>query len=109
MAEASADLGILRDAAREQRVLWHLHSLERMLERGISRAQALRAVADGEVIEEYPEDRPFPSYLFMRVDERPVHVVAAADPSARICHIITVYRPDAEHFEDDLKTRRREP
>ena len=103
-----SDLSALREATRDRRVLWHLHSLERMLERGISRTEVLQAVSDGEVVEEYPEDRPFPSYLFMNVDQQPLHVVAATDPSAQVCHIITVYRPDTEHFGDDLKTRRRE-
>jgi hypothetical protein len=63
---------------------------------------------DGEVIEVYPADRPYPSCLILNVETDPVHVVAAADPDARICHAITAYRPDLEHFEPDWKTRKKE-
>ncbi|MGQ0591451.1 MAG: DUF4258 domain-containing protein [Gammaproteobacteria bacterium] len=52
-------------------------------------------------------DRPYPSCLILYVEAEPVHVVAAADPIARICHVITAYRPDLEHFEPDFKTRKR--
>jgi hypothetical protein len=63
---------------------------------------------NGEVIEAYPADRPYPSCLILLVEVEPVHVVAAADPVAEICHVITAYRPDLEHFEPDLKTRKKE-
>jgi len=29
--------------------------------------------------------------------------------AARICHIMTAYRPDLEHFEQDLRTRMIKP
>ena len=64
---------------------------------------------DGEVIEVYPADRPYPSCLMLYVEADPVHVVAAADADARICHVITAYQPDLEHFEPDWKTRKKEP
>jgi hypothetical protein len=63
---------------------------------------------NGEVIEVYPTDRPYPSCLILHLEPEPVHVVAAADPAARICHVITAYRPDLEHFEPDFRTRRKE-
>jgi hypothetical protein len=43
----------------------------------------------------------------LSVETGPVHVVAAADPDARICHVITAYRPDIERFESDFRTRRK--
>ena len=52
-------------------------------------------------------DRPYPSCLILHLEPEPVHVVAAADPVARICHVITAYRPDLEHFEPDFRTRRK--
>ena len=77
------------------------------MERGISRVEIMNAIINGEIIEDYPADRPYPSYLVLGVEVEPVHVVASADPVARICHIITAYRPDLEHFEADFKTRRK--
>jgi len=100
------DIQILREDAAQGRIHWHQHALERFLERGITRAEVMSAIMDGEVIEVYPTDRPYPSCLILYV-ETAVHVVAAADPIARICHVITAYRPDLEHFEPDFKTRKR--
>ncbi|MFH0344674.1 MAG: DUF4258 domain-containing protein [Chromatiales bacterium] len=74
---------------------------------GVSRAEVVCAIMNGEVIEVYPTDRPYPSCLVLHVEAEPVHVVAAADPAARICHVITAYRPDLERFESDFRTRRK--
>jgi len=52
-------------------------------------------------------DRPYVSCLILSVEAEPVHMVAAADPAARICHVITAYRPSLEHFEPDFRTRRK--
>ena len=81
--------------------------MERFLERGISRAEIIHAIMKGEVIEVYTTDRPYPSCLVLYVAAKPVHVVAATDPAAGVCHVITAYRPDLEYFEPDLKTRRK--
>lgn len=104
-----SDIEILRSATAQGRIHWHQHALERFLERGISRTEVVIAIMNGEVIEVYPTGRPNPSCLILHVESDPVHVVAAADPAARICHIITAYRPDLEHFEQDLRTRRIKP
>jgi hypothetical protein len=106
MAE-DLDIEILRASAAQGRIHWHQHALERFLERGISRAEVIGAIMNGEVIEVYPTDRPYPSCLILHVESEPVHVVAGADPTARICHIITAYRPDLEYFEPDFRTRRK--
>ena len=83
------------------------HSLERMLERGISRSQVQQTIVEGDIIEEYPEDMPFPSALFLGwFGQQPLHVVAAYDKEHRRLHIITAYVPDLGHFESDFITRR---
>ena len=101
------DIGILRACAARGRIHWHQHALERFLERGISRAEIVSAITNGDVIEVYLTDRPYPSCLILNVVSAPIHVVAAADPNAQRCHIITAYRPDLEHFETDFRTRRK--
>jgi len=75
--------------------------------RGISRREVLEAIAHGEVIERYPGRQPYQSFLVLGVGEQPLHVIAAVDQSSETCHVVTVYRPDLEHFEADFKTRRR--
>jgi hypothetical protein len=101
------DIEILRASAAQGRIHWHQHALERFLERGITRAEIISAIMKGEVIEIYPTDRPHPSCLMLHVEPEPVHVVVAADPAVPICHIITAYRPNLEHFEPDFRIRRK--
>ena len=102
------DVDRLRAAVRQLRVEWQRHALERMAEREIRRADVLEVLRSGELIEEYPEDRPFPSGLFFgRTGTRPIHVVVALDGARERAFVITVYEPDLEHFEPDFKTRRK--
>lgn len=88
---------------------WQKHSLQRMIERGISRIEVIDALLKGKRIEDYLSDQPFPSslFLYLRQDKSPIHVVAAYDFINRNIFIITVYVPDLDHFESDFFTRRK--
>jgi hypothetical protein len=89
------------------RVKWRLHALQRMLERGISRADVASVVGSGEIIESYPTGKSFPACLiFGLVGDRPMHAVVAWDAETETAYIITAYQPDQEHFGVDFKTRR---
>ena len=78
-----------------------------MLERDISRQDVFNVLLTGEEIEDYANDIPFPSaLLFGWKGSEPIHVVVALDSTGQQGYIITVYRPDLEHFNPDLKTRR---
>ncbi|WP_456380691.1 DUF4258 domain-containing protein [Hydrogenimonas sp.] len=97
----------VRDACRNGRIVWQKHALQRMMEREISRQEVKRSILEGEVIEEYPDDKPFPSLLVAHIEEMSLHVVISYDRTASQIYVITVYRPDLRYFENDLKTRRR--
>jgi len=101
------DRDILVGAVRNGSVEWRRHALERMLERSILRKEVKEALLYGEIIESYQSDRPFESALFLKINREPLHVVASLDEERGIVYVITAYRPDAENFEDDYKTRRR--
>lgn len=104
----SLDIDQLRAAARQGRLEWQRHALERMVERGITRADVLEVLFSGERIEDYPGDRPLPRALFLNwVRGRPLHVVAAFDMDNRTVAIITTYEPTLEYFEADFRTRRK--
>jgi hypothetical protein len=78
-----------------------------MMERGISRESIKEILKKGEIIEDYPDDKPYPSALFLGwIRGEPLHAVAAFDSLTGWCFIITAYKPDLEHFESDYKTRR---
>ncbi|NOY68856.1 MAG: DUF4258 domain-containing protein [Deltaproteobacteria bacterium] len=98
---------LLADIILQDRIEWSVHALKRMLEKGISRASVKHIICTGEIIENYPDDKPFPSGLFHGIwQNQPLHAVIAYDLVGRKIFLITAYWPDGEHFEKDFKTRR---
>ena len=78
-----------------------------MYQRKISTEEIRLVLQQGTVIEEYPDDLPFPSYLLLaKVNNRPIHVVMAQDLVERKVIIITVYEPDSNKWEDGFEKRR---
>lgn len=60
------------------RVIYRVHAVQRMFERGITEAEVRSVLTHGEEIAAYPDDNPYPSRLRLGWrGERPVHVVAA--------------------------------
>ena len=91
-----------------EQIVFTGHAVRRMFERAVGRADVLEVLRSGEVIAEYPKDKPFPSRLILgSVGGRALHVVVAVDSSRRACHIVTVYDPDRDLWDSDLRSRRR--
>ena len=81
------------------------HSRKRFAERDIGINDVQNAINSGEIIEQYPNDFPFPSCLIFGYSEgRPIHVVASIDEG--FMYIISAYVPSEEKWESDLKTRK---
>lgn len=79
-----------------------------MLERDIGRKDINAAIAEGEIIEAYETDKPFPSYLiYGKSAERVLHIVIAWNADKEIAYVITAYEPDEQHFDTDLRSRKR--
>lgn len=79
-----------------------------MLGRGISSDEVREVLLRGMQIEDYPDDFPFPSGLFLgTVGDRTLHVVAGLDGKSKTVYVISVYEPDMDTFEVDRRTRRR--
>ena len=86
--------------------IYRIHAIERMFQRGISEPEIETIVLNGEVIEEYLDDKPYPSFLsFGYVGKRAIHVVFAKDEQDDYI-VITVYQPDLIRWKNDYKTRR---
>ncbi len=90
------------------RLVFRVHAIQRMFQRGVSEDEVKQVVAVGETIETYPDDKPFPSRLMLGWSgSRPVHVVVADNVSDQEAIIITVYQPDVEEWEADSRRRKR--
>jgi hypothetical protein len=89
------------------KVIFRLHAIERMFQRGISHESVLAALAVSEVVEDYPTDTPYPSALLLGVTNgRPLHVVVAPDRGNGLSIIVTVYEPDPSKWEVGFRRRK---
>ncbi len=81
-----------------------LHARSRMGQRKISMSEIKEAIKNGEIIEQYPKDEPFPSCLVMGYVRGgfPLYIVCAV---SQILHIITAHWLDPTKWLDP-KTRR---
>jgi hypothetical protein len=83
-----------------------LEFIMRLINRSISRHEILESVSSYEIIEAYPEDKYFPSYLVYAKYKRLVfHILIAIDTQGDNVRIITTYRPNPEEWRSDLRTR----
>jgi Domain of unknown function (DUF4258) len=77
-----------------------------MFRRGISQAEVRIVVENGEVIEDYPADTPYPSQLLLGWSRtRPVHVVVAYNVTDDEAIVITAYEPDPPQWDAEFKRR----
>lgn len=83
------------------------HAVDQSIERNIPLDEVEEAIASGEVIEDYPDDKYGPSCLVFGFSHarRPLHVQCSY-PTRPLVKIITVYEPDPQLWID-FRTRRR--
>jgi len=80
------------------------HARIRMFERDITTDMIIEMITNRQVIEEYPDDFPCPSYLILGFcNETPLHVVLAL--CSDHVRIITVYKPDKSRWKDYTKRK----
>ena len=98
----------LRLCIKEEKYEWRKHTLIRLNERNIAQVKVLEVILNGEVIEDYSDDTPYPSCLMLGwISSKPYHVVVAMDEKVPRAFIITAYEPSSEKFTSDFKTRRK--
>ncbi|MCD8148263.1 MAG: DUF4258 domain-containing protein [Clostridiales bacterium] len=100
------DIEKLRLYYQQDNVLMTQHSSERCRQRNIRKKDIRNAVMTGEIIEQYPEDFPYPSCLILGYTEKKnvIHVVMSDEGTGS--RIVTAYFPDFEKWQPDFKTRK---
>ena len=82
------------------------HALKQMFNRKISKDEVRNVIDNGEVIKEYPDDKPYPSKLMLGFrNNRPLHVVLSYDLENKTRYIITAYVPDPGIWDEDFKKK----
>jgi hypothetical protein len=93
------DITLIQDKVRKSAYFWRQHAIERSIEREIAEEDIAEVILNGEIIEEYPQDKYGPSCLiFGRTRQaRPIHVQCSLPPTV---WIITLYEPDPNEWLD---------
>ena len=99
-------IGIRRKFAEEQ-FEFSRHAVDQSILRQIRVQDIREAIANGQVIEDYPNDKYGPSCLICGFTQaqRPIHVQCSY-PSRPLIKIITVYEPDPYQWDRNFTKRR---
>jgi len=95
----------IQNYLESEKVLYTKHARDKMEKEEfgeIKEQEVFEAVLSGKIIEEYPEDEPYPSCLIYGKTKknRPLHVVCAKATDSDMALIITVYQPNPERWID---------
>lgn len=84
------------------------HAISRMFQRALSKYAIRRIIREGEIIANYPDDCPCPSYLLLGYcEDEPIHIVVAQDKGSGQCFVVTAYKPDHDKWSEDFRSRRK--
>lgn len=89
---------------KERKYIITTHAISRMNDRGVAVHDLISLIAEGEILESYPNREPCPAALLLGfISGKPCHAVVA------ICRdqlsVITVYWPDEDCWLDCRKRR----
>ena len=81
-----------------------VYNISKTREREVSINDVESCLQTGEIIEDYPDDFPYPSCLIFghTKENKILHIVVGSDSSNLF--FITAYFPSTDKFENDLKT-----
>jgi hypothetical protein len=101
-------LGFIKSCINRRKIHWTYHVNMRLKGRFIPREAILSSVDTYEIIEEYPKDKYFPSYLiYAEYEKQIIHIQIAIDLKNDNIAIVTTYKPTLDKWDKDFKTRRR--
>ena len=96
----------LRRLCTDETIIITNHTLNRCRERGIKYDDIKDAILNGEIIEQYPDDYPYPSCLVLGLDSKNINLHLVTGIGDNKLWIITAYIPALDKWESDYKTRK---
>jgi Domain of unknown function (DUF4258) len=97
------------ELVKQRSVRISAHGYARITKRGILFAEILSGLADGTVIEDYPDYHLGPAILVLQVDSsgRPLHAVWGIEKGTEApAVIVTAYYPDASEWTPDFRNQK---
>ena len=96
-------------AMEYNRIIFSGHAIQQMFHREITKNDVIKVIDNGQIISDYPEDKPYPSCLILGfTNGKPVHVVFALNNKSKVGIVVTAYIPDFNLWTKDFKSRRNE-
>lgn len=83
-----------------------LHAAKRLEQRKIFLNDIINCIKNGKIIEQYPDDYPFPSCLILGPSVKGQYLHAVIGSNLKTLWIVTAYYPDIEKWEADFETRK---
>ena len=98
------DIHPIQETIREHGLFFTDHAVRQMIKWAITDVEVQEAILEGEIIEEYPEDKYGPSCLIYgdTSQGRPLHVLCSVPPRVRV---ITTYQPQPNKWVNHRQRR----
>jgi hypothetical protein len=96
-----ADINGIRQKVAQNQFEYSQHAVDQSILRQITVQELREAIAIGDVIEDYPNDKYGPSCLVFgrSAKGRPIHI-HCSDATRDLVKIITLYEPDPKEWTD---------
>jgi hypothetical protein len=102
-----APLAFIKDCISDGRIRWTYHVTMRLQTRRLTAGMIYEAMDSLEIIESYPQDKYLPSFLLRGAyGEAVFHVQIATDTLGGNIRIVTMYNPDPEDWDKEMRRRR---
>jgi hypothetical protein len=100
------DIDALRERCAHGAIKWTAHVMARLQERGIDPSDVKNCIITGTIIEQYPDDYPYPSCLVLGDSKSgdALHVVVGSGEG--YLWLVTAYYPDPKKWNDDFSSRK---
>lgn len=86
-----------------------LHAAKRLEQRGVFIKDVIACIQNGEIIEQYPDDYPFPSCLILGLSTGNLYLHVVIGSNLETIWIITAYFPDPQKWTADFRNRKENP
>jgi hypothetical protein len=97
----------IRQKFADEQFEFSKHAVDQSIARKIQGEEVKETIANGQIIEDYPDDKYGASCLISGLTQmqRPIHIQCSY-PSRSLIKVITLYEPDPQRWNDNFTQRR---
>lgn len=89
-----------------ERLIISGHAFQKIFQRYIKIEDVEAVINNGEIIKQYLNDKPYPSFLLLGfINGTPLHVVIAKNEAEKFCILVTAYFPDNTIWNSTFKSK----